>query len=249
MPHPTPLASLQEQMTQMMEMIRIMSTRLEALEARSRPTQPATQPAHQVTQQATPSVAQSDTSQEEDIAEKSAETVSSSSDTTDLLSTISHQPDTQQEEDPLQANAESTAEKSSDSKAPSTKNTAQLSKIPRHMPSTIPHQTITQQAENTTAAWPIIPTTSLWHTITELSIEEKDLLRRSQPNHYGYGNWTSAGKGLFRRKIGRCIFGRIETAFTAAGELMGFTPLIGLVSPFLSGISKTHSFMHAYFLP
>ncbi|KAF6238836.1 hypothetical protein HO173_003343 [Letharia columbiana] len=38
------------------------------------------------------------------------------------------------------------------------KNTAQLSKIPRHMLSTVPHQIITQQAENTTATWPVIPT-------------------------------------------------------------------------------------------
>ncbi|KAF6240811.1 hypothetical protein HO173_001484 [Letharia columbiana] len=46
----------------------------------------------------------------------------------------------------------------------------------------------------------------------------------------------------------RCIFGRIETArclqlfhysknFTAAGDIVGFTPLIGTLSPFLSGIS------------
>ncbi|KAF6232423.1 hypothetical protein HO173_009302 [Letharia columbiana] len=57
----------------------------------------------------------------------------------------------EQEEDLQQANAENTAEKPSGNKAPSTKNTAQLSKIPRHMLSTVPHQIITQQAENTTA--------------------------------------------------------------------------------------------------
>ncbi|KAF6238646.1 hypothetical protein HO173_003152 [Letharia columbiana] len=53
---------------------------------------------------------------------------------------------------------ENTAEKPSGNKAPSTKNTAQLSKIPHHMLSTVLHQIITQQAENTTATWPIIPT-------------------------------------------------------------------------------------------
>ncbi|KAF6233045.1 hypothetical protein HO173_008801 [Letharia columbiana] len=58
---------------------------------------------------------------------------------------------------------ENTAEKPSGNKAPSTKNTAQLSKIPRHMLSTVPHQIITQQAENTTATWPIIPTTLIWY--------------------------------------------------------------------------------------
>ena len=31
--------------------------------------------------------------------------------------------------------------------------------------------------------------------------------------------------------------------FTAVGELVGFTPLVGLMSPFLSSISKTHSYM------
>ncbi|KAF6223673.1 hypothetical protein HO133_000516 [Letharia lupina] len=112
----------------------------------------------------------------------------------------------QEEESLQQANAENTAEKPSDNTATIIKNTAQLSKTPRHMLSTIPRQTTTQQ-ENITAIWPIISAALLWHTITELSIQEKDLLRRSQPNHYGYGNWTSAGKG----HIGRCIFGRIET--------------------------------------
>ncbi|KAF6238841.1 hypothetical protein HO173_003348 [Letharia columbiana] len=76
-----------------------------------------------------------------------------------LLSTVSHQ-STQpvQEKSIQQANAENTAEKPSGNKAPSTKNTAQLSKIPRHMLSTVPHQIITQQAENTTTTWPVIPT-------------------------------------------------------------------------------------------
>ncbi|KAF6232978.1 hypothetical protein HO173_008734 [Letharia columbiana] len=50
----------------------------------------------------------------------------------------------EQEEELQQANAENTAEKPSGNKAPSTKNTAQLSKIPRHMLSTVPHQIITQ---------------------------------------------------------------------------------------------------------
>ncbi|KAF6231546.1 hypothetical protein HO173_010298 [Letharia columbiana] len=64
----------------------------------------------------------------------------------------------EQEEELQQANAENTAEKSSGNKATIVKNTAQLSKIPRHMLSTVPHQIITQQAENTTATWPVIPT-------------------------------------------------------------------------------------------
>ncbi|KAF6232979.1 hypothetical protein HO173_008735 [Letharia columbiana] len=65
----------------------------------------------------------------------------------------------EQEEELQQANAENTAEKPSGNKATIVKNTAQLSKIPRHMLSTVPHQIITQQAENTTATWPVIPTT------------------------------------------------------------------------------------------
>ena len=94
--------------------------------------------------------------------------------------------------------AESTAEKASGNKATIIKNTAQLSMIPR--------QVATQQAENDTAIWPIIPTVLMWY-ITAMTTQEKDLLRRSQPNHYGYSNWTSADKD----HIGRCIFGRIET--------------------------------------
>ncbi|KAF6219485.1 hypothetical protein HO133_003952 [Letharia lupina] len=158
------------------------------------PIQPATQPAiHSVTQ--------SDILQEEEqySIERIAETVSSSSDTTGLLSTISHQstqsatqsatqPDTQQEKKSLQqANAENTtentaenpAEKSSGSKAPIVKNIAQLSTIPR--------QIATQQAENTTTIWPIIPTALIWY-ITAMSTQEEDLLRRSQPSHYNHGN-------------------------------------------------------------
>ncbi|KAF6238747.1 hypothetical protein HO173_003253 [Letharia columbiana] len=65
-----------------------------------------------------------------------------------------------QEKSLQQANAENTAEKPSGNKAPSTKNTAQLSKIPHHMLSTVLHQIITQQAKNTTATWLIIPTAS-----------------------------------------------------------------------------------------
>ncbi|KAF6233534.1 hypothetical protein HO173_008265 [Letharia columbiana] len=75
---------------------------------------------------------------------------------------------------------ENTAEKPSGNKAPSTKNTAQLSKIPRHMLSTVPHQIITQQAENTTTTWPVIPTALIWY-ITAITSQEEDLLRRSQP--------------------------------------------------------------------
>ena len=157
-------------------------------EARSRPTQSATQPTQLAPQSPTQPATQPEHSvkQEEEqcSTEKIAETVSSSSDTTDLLSTISHQPDTQQEEEPLQpATAENTAEKPSGSKAPSTKNTAQPSTIPRHMLSTVPRQTTTQQ-ENDTTIWPAISAClgniTLWY-ITTMSTQEKDLLRRSQP--------------------------------------------------------------------
>ncbi|KAF6238526.1 hypothetical protein HO173_003495 [Letharia columbiana] len=85
----------------------------------------------------------------------------------------------EQEEEIQQANAENTAEKPSGNKAPSTKNTAQLSKIPRYMLSTVPHQIITQQAENTTATWPVIPTALIWY-INAITSQEEDLLRRSQ---------------------------------------------------------------------
>ncbi|KAF6240112.1 hypothetical protein HO173_001722 [Letharia columbiana] len=81
----------------------------------------------------------------------------------------------EQEEELQQANAENTAEntaeKPSGNKATIVKNTAQLSKIPR--------QIITQQAENTTATWPIIPTALIWY-ITTITSQEEDLLRRSQ---------------------------------------------------------------------
>ena len=102
------------------------------------------------------------------------------------------QSDTLQEEELQQANAENTAEntaeKSSGSKAPSTKNAGLLSTIPR--------QAITQQMENITKIWPAISAclgniTLVWH-ITAMTTQEEDLLRRSQPNHYGYSNWTSA---------------------------------------------------------
>ncbi|KAF6234868.1 hypothetical protein HO173_007088 [Letharia columbiana] len=168
------------------------------------------------------------------------------------------QPITQQEEEPLQANAEntaeSTAEKASDNKATITKNTAQLSKIPRHMLSTLPRQTTTQQ-ENDTTIWPAISAClgniTLWY-ITAMTIQEKDLLRRSQPNHYGQlglCRGTSDDGYLDELKPSDVLLRYYSRGFTAAGELVGFTPLIGLVSPFLSSISKTHSFMHAYFLP
>ena len=166
------------------------------LEARCRPTQSVTQPTTQPATQPEHSVKQEE---EQCGMEIIAETVSSSSDTTGLLSTISHQPDTQQEEDPLQANAENTAEKPSGNKATIVKNTAHLSTIPR--------QIATQQAENHTKIWPAISAclgdiVLIWYII-ELTIQEKDLLRRSQPSHYGPLS--------LRRNIGRCIFGRIET--------------------------------------
>ncbi|KAF6223291.1 hypothetical protein HO133_000133 [Letharia lupina] len=87
-----------------------------------------------------------------------------------------------------QANVENTTEKSSGNKATIIKNTAQLSKIPRHILSTIPRQIATQQAENDTTIWPAISAclgniTLVWH-ITAMSKQEKDLLRRSQPNYY-----------------------------------------------------------------
>ena len=64
--------------------------------------------------------------------------------------------------------------------------------------------------ENTTTIWPAISAclgniALIWYII-ELTTQEKDLLRRSQPNHYGQ-------LGLFRTEFGRCIFGRIETAW------------------------------------
>ncbi|KAF6227496.1 hypothetical protein HO173_012236 [Letharia columbiana] len=101
---------------------------------------------------------------------------------------LSHPLKEEQEEELQQANAENTAEnttentaeKPSGNKATIVKNTAQLSKIPRHMLSTVPHQIITQQAENTTATWPVIPTALIWY-ITAITSQEEDLLRRSQP--------------------------------------------------------------------
>ncbi|KAF6235099.1 hypothetical protein HO173_006726 [Letharia columbiana] len=119
--------------------------------------------------------------QQQNTAENITETVISSSDTTGLLSTISHQ-STQpvQEKSLQQAKAENTAEKPSDNKATVIKNTAQLSTIPR--------QIATQQAENDSTIWPAISAclgniTLVWH-ITAMSKQEKDLLRRSQPNYY-----------------------------------------------------------------
>ncbi|KAF6234890.1 hypothetical protein HO173_006820 [Letharia columbiana] len=87
---------------------------------------------------------------------------------------ISHPLKEEQEKELQQANAENTAEntientaeKPSGNKATIVKNTAQLSKISRHMLSTVPHQIITQQAENTTATWPVIPTVLIWYITT-----------------------------------------------------------------------------------
>ncbi|KAF6219489.1 hypothetical protein HO133_003956 [Letharia lupina] len=107
--------------------------------------------------------------------------------TTQLATQSATQPEhsVEQEEESLQqADAENTAEKPSDNKAPSTKNTAQLSKIPRHMLSTIPRQIATQQAENNTTIWPAVSTClgniTLWY-ITAMTTQEEDLLCRSQP--------------------------------------------------------------------
>ena len=157
----TPLASLQKQITQRMEMMGSMCIRLKALEARSRPIQPAAQSAlptlsaQQSTQQVTQLATQSDILQEEE-----------------------------QEEELQQANAENTAEKASDNKATISKNTAQFSTIPRHMLSTVPRQITTQQAENDTTIWPAISASlgniTLWY-ITAMTTQEEDLLRRSQP--------------------------------------------------------------------
>ncbi len=105
---------------------------------------------------------------------------------------------TQQEEESLyQANTEATAEKSSNIQAISTKNLGTLSKISRQVLSTIPRQIIKQDSHNleyTTAFWPAISGIALmWH-ITELSTQEKDLLRRSQPNHHSHlpvKDWTN----------------------------------------------------------
>ncbi|KAF6225902.1 hypothetical protein HO133_009905 [Letharia lupina] len=106
--------------------------------------------------------------------------------TTQLATQQATQPEhsVEQEEELQQANAENTAEKPSDNKATISKNTAQLSTIPRHMLSTVPRQITTQQAENDTTIWPAISAClgniTLWY-ITAMSTQEKDLLRRSQP--------------------------------------------------------------------
>ncbi len=96
---------------------------------------------------------------------------------------------TQQEEESLQANTEATAEKSSNIQAISTKNPGTLSRVSRQVLSTIPHQFIKQSShptEHITTFWPAISGIALiWH-ITELSTQEKDLLRRSQPSHHDH---------------------------------------------------------------
>ncbi|KAF6218607.1 hypothetical protein HO133_005958 [Letharia lupina] len=104
MSHPTPLTSLQEQMTQMMEMIRSMPAQQSTQSATQPATQQVTQPPHQSTQSATQLATQSDTLQEEE-----------------------------QEEELQQANAENTAEKPSGNKATIVKNTAHVSTIPRQV--------------------------------------------------------------------------------------------------------------------
>ena len=119
--------------------------------------QPITQPAHQSTQSTTQLATQQATQPEHSV---------------------------EQEEELQQANAENTAEKPSDNKATISKNTAQLSTIPRHMLSTVPRQITTQQAENDTTIWPAISAclgnTTLWY-ITAMTTQEEDLLCRSQP--------------------------------------------------------------------
>ncbi|KAF6225961.1 hypothetical protein HO173_012628 [Letharia columbiana] len=85
----------------------------------------------------------------------------------------------EQEEELQQANAENTAEKPSGNKATIVKNTAQLSKIPRYMLSTIPYQIITQQAENTTVTWPVIPT-ALRSKRRNYNRQMRRILRRNQ---------------------------------------------------------------------
>ena len=201
------IACMKATLSQMMELMEsIMATYSTQLATQST-TQPATQPAQQsnqsITQLVTQPVTQLATQPEHSVKQEEeqcspeniAETVSSSSDTTGVLSTVSHQStQLEQEEEPMQlANAENTAEntaeKASDNKATTIKNTAQLSKIPRTgLLSTIPRQIATQQAENDTTIWPAISTClgniTLWY-ITAMTTQEKDLLRRSQPNHYG----------------------------------------------------------------
>ncbi|KAF6226637.1 hypothetical protein HO173_012467 [Letharia columbiana] len=143
-------------------------------EARSRPTQPATQPTQLAPQSPTQSVTQLATQPATQPATQSATQPEHSVE--------------QEEESLQQANAENTAEntaeKASDNKATISKNTAQLSIIPRHILSTVPHQITTQQAENDTTIWPAISACldniTLWY-ITAMSTQEKDLLRRSQP--------------------------------------------------------------------
>ena len=152
--------------------------RQEALQAK----QTATQPAHQSTQSSTQPATQPEHSvkqeEEQSSTENITETVSSSSDTTALLSTVSHQStQSKQEEETLQqANAEDTVEKPSGNKSTIVKNTAHLSTIPR--------QPTIQQADNDTTIWPAISAclgnTTLWY-ITAMTTQEEDLLRRSQP--------------------------------------------------------------------
>ncbi|KAF6224772.1 hypothetical protein HO133_009966 [Letharia lupina] len=162
------------------------------------------------------------------------------------------QPITQQEEEPLQqANAENTAEKiaentventaekPSGSKAPITKNTGLLS--------TLPCRIATQQTENTTAIWPVIPTALIWY-ITAMTSQEEDLLRRSQPIGPSTGG-SSDDTYLDELKPSDVLLQHpfhYSKAFTAAGDFAGCTPLISLASPFISGIRRI---MHAYFLP
>ncbi|KAF6226139.1 hypothetical protein HO133_009005 [Letharia lupina] len=141
--------------------------RQEALQATQSVTQPATQSATQpATQQVTQPPHQSTQS------------------ATQSATQLATQSDILQEEELQQANAENTAEKASGNKAPSTKSTAHLSKIPRHMLSTVPRQIATQQAENDTTIWPAISACldniTLWY-ITAMTTQEEDLLRRSQP--------------------------------------------------------------------
>ena len=145
------------------------------------PTKPSTHQIHCYSSNRPQTLSKQQQATTEKTAEKDKSTSSSSPVQVGTLSVISHK-STQpvQEKSLQQAKAENTAEKSSDNKATVIKNTAQLSTIPR--------QIATQQAENDTTIWPAISAclgniTLVWH-ITAMSKQEKDLLRRSQPNYY-----------------------------------------------------------------
>ena len=159
---------------QMIKMMRSLNARMKALEARTRPTTPVqqSQSVQQITRPMTQPITQPATQQ---IAQP--------------ITQESTQLATQPEQSEQQEHRENTAEKesidSSDGKVITTKNTGLLSTIPRLAISLWFQQH--SDTEDITAIWPVLPVhrcVSIWY-ITGLSIQEVDLLRRSQPNHHG----------------------------------------------------------------